>query len=58
MKYLLERMLREIALDEQQQKTDPKQKLSRDQIRDRVKQRKREQPAPPGQPQQQEPKKP
>lgn len=58
MKYLLERMLREITLDEQIQKTDPKQKLSSDQIRDRVKQRKREQTAQPGQPQQPEPRKP
>lgn len=55
MKYPLERMLREIVLDEQQQKTDPKQKLSREQIRDRVKQRKREQPV---QPQPQKPEEP
>lgn len=42
MKYNLERMLKEIELDKRRPKTDPKQKLSQDQIRERVKQRKQE----------------
>lgn len=42
MKYELDRILKEVEQDERRRKPDPKQKLTREQIRERVKQRKQE----------------
>ena len=42
MKYNLERMLKEIEQDERRRKSDPKRKLSQEQIRELINKRKQE----------------